>query len=384
MDITADFYAGNIEFVSRRARGDIVLRIRPEPVPGFCQWFYFRVDGAADHPVELIIDNAGEALVPMGWPDYQAFASTDDRNWIRAPTLYRDGALKIAHAAQPGPVWYAYFPPYPVERRDALLRLCREQGSARVSTLCQTGGQDDVTLIELGNDAASSCQIWVIGRQHSGEVQASWWMEGFIRALLARDDPRLTAFLDRARLSIVPNMNPSGSRLGYHRSNERGVNLNASWAAPSKQDSAPVYYVLERMDQTGVDFCLDVHGDEELPYAFVANVDRVHPVPPDIEAVRERFQQRLGALDAAFWPNAGRTRPHTIAAPLLFCSPQIIHRFKAPAITLELPYKTIPQAAGARQEFGVAGCVRLGRACLATLQSIINDIAGLKRSRPGA
>lgn len=384
MEITADFYAGNIEFVANSAGGDVVLRIRTEPVPRFFQWFYFRVDGGPDQPIELVIDNAGEALVPTGWPDYQAFASTDDRNWIRVPTSYRDGRLRIMHAGQPGPIWYAYFPPYPIERRDALLRLCHEDGRAQVSTLCQTGGQDDVTLIELGSAAQDSPRIWVVGRQHCGEVQASWWMEGFIRALLARDDPRMTAFLDRVHLSIVPNMNPSGSRLGYHRSNECGVNLNASWAAPSPQDAAPVHHVLERMRRTGVDFCLDVHGDEELPYAFVANVDRVHPVPPEIEAVRERFQQQLGALDAAFRPNAGRTRAHTLAAPLGFCGPQIISRFKAPALTLEMPFKTIPQPDGSRREFGVDGSIRLGRACLTALQQVLDDIAGIRRAKTSA
>jgi murein tripeptide amidase MpaA len=373
MQISADFYGGNIAVVTI-AEHAARLRIRPDPVPRFCQWFYFRVDG--DRLTDLIIENAGEALVPAGWPDYQAFVSFDGRDWSRAPTAYRDGALIITHAPRSGPVWYAYFPPYPAARHQALLERCRAHGA--VSTLCATSAEDEVALIELGSEAPDAPRLWAIGRQHSGEVQASWWMEGFIHALLA-PGPRAADLLARARVSIAPNMNPSGSRLGLHRANEHGVNLNASWAAPPAHGAAAVQHVLARMG-AGVDFCLDVHGDEELPYAFAANVDRLHPAPPAIEAVRARFQRELAARDGDFRVDGGYTRPHTVAAPLGFCGPQIISRFQAPALTLELPYKTVPDADGSRREFGPAGCLRLGRACVAALHACLDGIIGVKRA----
>ena len=39
--------------------------------------------------------------------------------------------------------------------------------------------------------------------------------------------------------------------------------------APTLERSPEVYHVLKAMDVTGVDFFVDVHGDEALPFAFV-------------------------------------------------------------------------------------------------------------------
>ena len=70
-----------------------------------------------------------------------------------------------------------------------------------------------------------------------------------------------------ATLHIVPNVNPDGSYLGNLRSNATGVNLNREWANPSL-DRSPVFCVRHLMEQSGVDLCIDVHGDEGLPYNF--------------------------------------------------------------------------------------------------------------------
>mmetsp|Transcript_33560 Transcript_33560/g.77405 ORF Transcript_33560/g.77405 Transcript_33560/m.77405 type:complete len:106 (-) Transcript_33560:487-804(-) len=40
--------------------------------------------------------------------------------------------------------------------------------------------------------------------------------------------------------------------------------------APTLERSPEVYHVLREMDRTGVDFFVDVHGDEELPFVFLA------------------------------------------------------------------------------------------------------------------
>ena len=36
-----------------------------------------------------------------------------------------------------------------------------------------------------------------------------------------------------------------------------------------------IYYVLERMRQTGITLALDVHGDEALPYNFIAGTEGI-------------------------------------------------------------------------------------------------------------
>ncbi len=74
---------------------------------------------------------------------------------------------------------------------------------------------------------------------------------------------------ERAVFYIVPNMNPDGAALGLTRCNGAGANLNREWQSPSLERSPEVVHIRARMEATGVDFCLDVHGDEELRCVFL-------------------------------------------------------------------------------------------------------------------
>ena len=77
--------------------------------------------------------------------------------------------------------------------------------------------------------------------------------------------------LERAVIYLVPNMNPDGSRRGHLRTNAAGANLNREWAEPSTERSPEVLCVFNKMRETGLDFGLDVHGDEALPYNFIVD-----------------------------------------------------------------------------------------------------------------
>ena len=70
-------------------------------------------------------------------------------------------------------------------------------------------------------------------------------------------------------------MNPDGSRRGHLRTNAVGVNLNREWHAPSAEKSPEVLCVRNAMDETGVDFAMDVHGDEAIPANFLAGFEGI-------------------------------------------------------------------------------------------------------------
>jgi hypothetical protein len=44
--------------------------------------------------------------------------------------------------------------------------------------------------------------------------------------------------------------------------------------------SPEVFLVKQKMHETGVDLCLDVHGDEGLPYVFVAGSESLPNFTP--------------------------------------------------------------------------------------------------------
>lgn len=55
--------------------------------------------------------------------------------------------------------------------------------------------------------------------------------------LIDNTDPTSRALLQRSTWYVVPNMNPDGNYLGYHRTNRNGINLNRAWGARTTADS---------------------------------------------------------------------------------------------------------------------------------------------------
>src|SRR3546814_10319978 len=131
-------------------------------------------------------------------------------------------------------------------------------------------------------------------------------------------DPVARSLRRKARFHIVPNMNPDGSFRGHLRTNAAGVNLNREWHAPSLERSPEVHHVLERMKRTGVDFAMDVHGDESIPHVFLAGFEGI-PEWNDAQGRHyRRYVETLERLSPDFqnrhgYPAAppGRSDEHT-------------------------------------------------------------------------
>lgn len=373
--IFANFPSGNIEVLDAADPAAIRLRIRPDPVTGFLQWFFFRVVGAKGQPLTMRFDNANDALVPAkGWQGYRAFASYDLDHWFRVPTDYDGTYLTIRHAPERDGIYYAYFPAYTAEPLRRLVGRCQADPRCRAEVLGRTVDGEELDLLTIGQPGPGRKTIWAIGRQHPGEVQASWWMEGFLAALLDPNDPVAPGLLAKAVFHVAPNMNPDGTRRGQHRTNAGGKNLNAEWEQPSLEKSPEVFHVLERMQRTGVSFCLDVHGDEELPFVFFARVDLNGDTPPDVLAARTRYGEALVRLSPDCRPDGSYVRPHAKRNPMAFCGPQIVKRFNAPAVTLEIPYKDVAALPDPVEGYSIRQCKELGRACLHALAAVLGEL----------
>ena len=62
-------------------------------------------------------------------------------------------------------------------------------------------------------------------------------VQGLVDRLIDNTDPTSRALLQRSTWYVVPNMNPDGNYLGYHRTNRNGINLNRAWGARTTADS---------------------------------------------------------------------------------------------------------------------------------------------------
>jgi murein tripeptide amidase MpaA len=361
--VTSAFDGGNIRLVA--IHGDrIDLEITKDNQSDFYQWFYFRVTGGAGRALELNIVNCAGAAYPLGWQNYRACVSID-RETIRTT---------------PGTnsFWVAYFAPYTMERHHDLVAELVQHPDVHYESLGQTLDGQEIDYVRIGEGPLT---VWLYARQHPGETMAEYWMEGALEKLLDDSDPIARRLRQRATFHIVPNMNPDGSRRGHLRTNAAGINLNREWHAPSLERSPEVFHVLARMDETGVDFAMDVHGDEAIAANFLAGFEGIPSWSKAQQALYDEFQEILARLSPDFQTSQG----YEIAAPgqanLSMSTAQLAERFGAVSMTLEMPFKDNADLPDPVAGWSPERCRLLARACLDTLYAILDGIEQRKSAR---
>ena len=372
--ISTRFDGGSVVVRNSDDPADIRLSLRPDNASDFAQWFYFRLQGAAYQNCTMHFDNAAEAAYPQGWEDYQACASYDRQNWFRVPTSYENGVLTINHTPLSNSVYYAYFEPYSHEQHLNLLGEAQGSGLCRIDDLGSTVEGRDINLLTIGNQAESDMKIWITARQHPGETMAEWFVEGLLGRLLDPQDPTARMLLDRATFYIVPNMNPDGSILGNLRTNAAGANLNREWLDPSAERSPEVFHVRNKMEETGVDLFLDIHGDESLPFVFVAGTEGVPNYNARIAELQTLFKNALSAASPDFQDEYGYEKAAPGQADLSWATNWVGNRFDCLAYTLEMPFKdnaNLPD-----DDFGWNGqrSLRLGESTLSAILAVADRL----------
>ncbi|MFC3533571.1 M14-type cytosolic carboxypeptidase [Vogesella facilis] len=374
MKISSNFDAGSIEVVSATSFDDIQLRIRKDNASDFAQWFYFRLQGAAYETCKLRFLNLNETAYPNSWDGYQAVASYDRVNWFRVPTYVDGNELVIEHAPLAGSIYYAYFEPYSHEQHLNLIGMAQSSGLCQVSDLGATVQQRDINLLTIGHEVESDLKVWVTARQHPGETMAEWFVEGLITRLLDTLDPTSRALLDRATFYIVPNMNPDGSVLGNLRTNAAGANLNREWLTPSAETSPEVFHVRNKMLETGVDLFLDIHGDETIPYVFVAGTEGVPSYDARIARLEDKFKHLLRLSSPDFQDEFGYDKDEPGTANMSMATAWVGEQFKCLAYTLEMPFKdndNLPD-----DDYGWNGqrSLRLGEATVSAIYGVLQEL----------
>jgi murein tripeptide amidase MpaA len=334
--ISTAFDGGNIKVLDQSDPGKIRLEIQKDGQADFYQWFYFRVSEIGGAPLRLVIENAGGSSYPKGWSDYRAVASTDRKTWIRVETGFDGKALTIDHAPDGDVCWYAYFAPYTLEQHEDLIGRASASPLAKVERLGATLDGRDLDMITFGSGPKP---LWIIARQHPGESMTGWFMEGVVDRLLDPQDPIARGIAKGANLHLVPNMNPDGVYRGHLRTNAVGTNLNREWQNPSLERSPEVFNVVRRMERTGVAMCLDVHGDEGLPYNFIAGYEGAPNVTEAHLARLNGYRDLLATLTPDFQTEHGYPKASPGTGNLTTSTGHIANTFRCAAMTLEMPFK---------------------------------------------
>lgn len=364
LHITDAFDSGNIDVLDAADPGRIRLEIRKDNGSDFFQWFHFRVTGTLGTPLSMAIENAGGAAYLEGWPGYRACASYDRETWFRVDTDYADGVLTLKHTPQADTVWFAYFAPYSMERHQDLIAWAQGHPEVTLEVIGETLDGQTIDLLTVGQPDPAKRTIWVTARQHPGETMAEWWMEGFLGRLLDDQDPVARVLRQKAVFHVVPNMNPDGSKRGHLRTNAKGVNLNREWNKASPENSPEVFHVLARMKETGIDLALDVHGDEALPYNFIAGGEGAPNFDARGQDLLDGYKSALCTASPDFQTAHGYAVDAPGTADLSICTNYLANSFKCLAMTLEMPFKDNADLPDEVHGWSPERCRKLGAANL--------------------
>ncbi len=375
ISVNAAFDSGNI--VVNRIAGptDIELTIRKDAHSDFYQWFHFRLSGAKGQPCTIRIVHLAGSAYPGGWPNYNAAVSSDRQHWHRAPASYdagsANGTLTISLTPESDSVWLAYFAPYAMERHHDL--VARIGAAPGVSTRILGHSLDGrpIDCVELGD---GPLHAWLYARQHPGESMAEWWAEGALERLVDPADPVARMLRQKVTFHIVPNMNPDGSARGHLRTNAAGVNLNREWVSPTPERSPEVLCVLAAMQASGVDFALDVHGDESIPQVFIAGFEGIPSMTNRQGALLADYKARLARLTPDFQTRIGYPPSGPGKANLTMSTNAVAERFGCLAMTLEMPFKDNDDLPDPVHGWSPERSKALGRDCLAALAEVVDDL----------
>jgi murein tripeptide amidase MpaA len=374
LSISSAFDGGNIRMVGQD--GDRVdLEIAKDHQSDFYQWFYFRVTGGRGRALSLRILNCAGAAYPLGWKDYRACLSEDRDEWRRVDTSFDQGVLTIEVTPSSDSVWVAYYAPYTMERHHDLVASVMAAPGIEYRSLGQTLDGRELDYFRL---PGGKLQAWLYARQHPGETMAEWWMEGALERLLDESDPVVRRLREKATFHIVPNMNPDGSFRGHLRTNAAGVNLNREWHAPSLEKSPEVFHVLAEMDRTGVDFAMDVHGDEAIPANFLAGFEGIPSWKREQQDLFDGFAAALVAATPDFQTDKGYEITPPGQANLSMSTAQLGERFGAVSMTLEMPFKDNEDLPDSVYGWSPDRCRLLARASIDALHAVIDGIAAYR------
>ncbi len=374
MQISSLFDSGNIRVIRAEQPDDIMLAINKDNQSDFYQWFHFRLTGEVNQLHTLHISDLASSAYPKGWEGYNVLASYDRQTWFRVDSEFNGDILTFSIALEQPQVYFAYFIPYSYERHLDLLADAQCSPLCELKYLGDTLDGRDMSLLVIGEPDEDKRNIWITARQHPGESMAEWCAEGIIARLLDEQDGLSRALLEKAVFYIVPNMNPDGSARGHLRTNAVGANLNREWKTPTLERSPEVYYVLNAMHEVGVDMYLDLHGDEALPYNFVAGSEGIPAYNDKLKALENQFKDALLMATPEFQDEFGYAKDEPGQADLTIASNAVGQAFECLAYTIEMPFKDNNNLPDPLFGWSVQRCQQFGEDILVAAYNVVGSL----------
>lgn len=373
--IDSTFDSGRINIVNASDQNDIQLNIAKDNASDFLQWFHFSISGEIGEIYRFRLLNAGKTSYNKGWENYTVCTSYDRHDWFRTPANYDNGELSFEIQLSQSTVSFAYFVPYSHERHLDLLAWAQTDVRCSAEQLGTTTDGRAMTMLKITDCETPSHKVWIIARQHPGETMAEWFAEGLLHSLLDEDNPIAKKLLQTTAVYVVPNMNPDGSARGNLRTNAAGANLNREWQNPTMETSPEVYLVRQRMMLEGGDLFLDIHGDEELPYNFVAGCEGNESYDDRHASLETIFKDAFMAISPDFQDTHGYPKDEKGKADLRIAANWLGDHFRTLSFTIEMPFKDNADLPNPVTGWSAERSAQLGSDVLFPIQETLNAMS---------
>ncbi len=231
-------------------------------------YLHFKLEGGAGKTVFMEVTNIDESRMPAS---HRLFYTTDLQNldWRRMENEIGDGF----HFTLPGDeVYISNYHAYPYRN---IVRRVEELGRhpfVETEVIGQSHEGRDMHAIRIAApdvDRERALDYVILTRQHPGEVQGSWHMDGAIDYILGVFDDPARKFADDLIFHLIPAANPDGIYHGIHRLDTQRNNLNRRWHSESPVEIGNIKDYL-RKNVSEVHWGLDLHSSTNLPFNYPA------------------------------------------------------------------------------------------------------------------
>lgn len=320
----SSFECGNGRNFTEITTDTYSLEIEPDTNSSDRQWYCFEVRGAQGKTLTFRILNTNTTNVPGHWSVAVPVASSDGgTTWapITGATSSTSSTYTFSHTVTSAAERLAYHYPYPFSRHEGFLSKWSAHPDVETIPLGRSVEDRPIDLLRITSTHSLSSEskigIWVIARQHSAEVTASYALEGFMEFVLS-SDPAALALRRNAVVNVVPFVNPDGATHGNYRNNARGINLNRVWNGTASELTSPEVKAIETAIAAWVaagnpyHLFVDLHSISGANPHFAYHSDSatqppLYPTPPTYHADSRRFLALVNSSAPMFHPTNGVT-----------------------------------------------------------------------------
>ena len=133
--------------------------------------------------------------------------------------------------------------------------------------------------------------------------------------------------------------------------------------------------IRKAMYEHGVDFFLDVHGDEHVPYVFVAGAEGNPHYTDRIEALEDAYSNAMLEASDEFQTEQGYPKDAPGKGDLRCAGNYVGEAFDCLSLTLEMPFKDNANRPDARQGWSPERAMNFGAE---TLESVFVCLDSLR------